>query len=252
MTMKIAIDSAGGTEAECSMSAGSDPSATLPPPDPVNPSEQRALAVQVMTTEHFTLQSARASATAESSSRSALFLTVLSAALVTLALAAQVANPEEVLLLALLALGVVFFLGLVTYLRVLENGIEDYLYVKEMNRIRHFYLEVAPETAPYFVLSHFDDPEGVHRSMGMEARRWESLLTSAGAVSVVNSVVGGVFSAVAVEVLTHPARTIPVATGIVFAVVTALGFFQHETARWRRAEETAPARFARSRKEPDA
>ena len=50
---------------------------------------------------------------------------MLSAALVALALAAQVATPREVLLLALLALGVVFFLGLVTYLRVLANGIED-------------------------------------------------------------------------------------------------------------------------------
>ena len=96
------------------MSAGADPSTTLPPPDPVNSSEQRALAVQILTTEHFTLQSARAAATMESSSRSALFLTVLSAALVALALAAQVASMEEVLLLALLALGVVFFLGLVT------------------------------------------------------------------------------------------------------------------------------------------
>ena len=95
------------------------------PAKPSSPFEQRALAVQVMTTEHFTLQSARAAATMESSSRSALFLTVLSAALVALALAAQVATPREVLLLALLALGVVFFLGLVTYLRVLENGIED-------------------------------------------------------------------------------------------------------------------------------
>jgi hypothetical protein len=234
------------------MTAEMDPSAMLPPLDPVNPFEQRALAVQVMTTEHFTLQSARASAAAESSSRSALFLTVLSAALVTLALAAQVASMEEVLLLALLALGVVFFLGLVTYLRVLENGIEDYLYVKEMNRIRHFYLEVAPETAPYFVLSHFDDSEGVHRSMGMEARRWEGLLTSAGAVSVVNSVVGGVFFALAVQLLIRPAGTIPVATGVVFAAGIALGFLRHEARRWRRAEETAPARFARSREEPDS
>lgn len=209
------------------------------------------MAVQILTTEHFTLQSARAAATMESSSRSALFLTVLSAALVTLALAAQVASPEEVLLPALLALGVVFFLGLVTYLRVLENGIEDYVFVKEMNRIRHFYLEVAPETAPYFVLSHFDDPEDIHQSMGMVARRWEGLLTSAGAVSVVNSVVGSVFAALAVQVLTRPARAVPVATGVVFAAIMALGFLRHQATRWRRAEETASARFARPRASPD-
>jgi hypothetical protein len=74
-----------------------------------------------MTTEHFTLQSARAAATAESSSRSALFLTVVSAALVALALGAQVGRMRDVIWLALPTLGAVFLLGVATYLRVLER-----------------------------------------------------------------------------------------------------------------------------------
>jgi hypothetical protein len=212
--------------------------------NPSSPSEQRAFAVQVLATEHFTLQSARAAATMESSSRSALFLTVLSAALVALALAAQVATPREVLLLALLALGIVFFLGLVTYLRVLENGIEDYIYVKEMNRIRHFYVEVAPETAGYFLLSRYDDPAGIRRSMGMQAaRRWESFMTFASAVALVNSVVGGVFVAVALEVIARPATAITVSAGAVSAILVALAYLRHGTSRWRTAEESPPARF---------
>jgi hypothetical protein len=214
------------------------------PGNPSSPSEQRAFAVQVLATEHFTLQSARAAATMESSSRSALFLTVLSAALVALALAAQVATPREVLLLALLALGIVFFLGLVTYLRVLENGIEDYIYVKEMNRIRHFYVEVAPETEGYFLLSRHDDPAGVRRSMGMQARRWESFMTFASAVALVNSVVGGVFVAVALQVIARPARAITVSAGAVSAILVALAYLRHGTSRWRTAEESTPARFA--------
>ena len=205
---------------------------------------RREMAVQVMTTEHFTLQTARGAATTESSSRSALFLTVLSAALVAIALAAQVTTPHHVLLLALLALGVVFFLGLVTYLRVLENGIEDYLYVKEINRIRHFYVEVAPETAPYFVLSCHDDPESIHRSMGMQVRRWESLLTIAGAVGVVNSVVGGVLVAAALQILIHPATSVTTVSGAASAVLVAVGFLRHQRMRWQRAEDVAPPRFA--------
>lgn len=204
---------------------------------------RRTLAVQIMTTEHFTLQSARGAATAESSSRSALFLTVLSAAIVAVALAAQVVTPHRVLLLALLALGVVFFLGLVTYLRVLENGIEDYLYVKEINRIRHFYVQVAPETARYFVLSHHDDPEGIHRSMGMKIRRLESLLTSAGAIGVINGVVGGVVLAVSLQALIQPARSITAVAGVASAVLVAMAFLRHQNIRWRTAEETAPPRF---------
>ena len=77
-------------------------------------------------------------------------------------------------------------------------------------------------------------------------------MTSAGAVSVVNSMVGGVFAALAVQVFIRPDRTIPVATGVVFATVIGLGFLRHEATRWRRAEEMAPARFARSGEEPGA
>ena len=200
-------------------------------------------AVQIMTTEHFTLQSARAAATAESSSRSALFLTVVSAALVALALGAQVGRMREVIWLALPTLGAVFLLGVATYLRVLENGIEDYLYVKEMNRIRHFYLEVAPETAPYFVLSHHDDLEGIHRSMGMQLRRGETLLTSAGAVSVVNSMIGGVFVALAGHLFAHPPFGATFAMGGVSALLVALGFLRHQAKRWGKAEAIAPPRF---------
>ena len=207
--------------------------------------ERRALAVQIMTTEHFTLQSARGVATAESSSRSALFLTVLSAGLVAVALAAQVTTPHHVLLFALLVLGVIFFLGLVTYLRVLENGIEDYLYVREMNRIRRFYVEVAPETAEYFVLSTHDDSDSVHESMGMTVHRWENLLTSAGCVGVVNGVIGGISVAVALQLLLHPAPTVTAASGAASTILVAIGFGWQQARRWRKAEATVPPRFPR-------
>jgi len=208
------------------------------------PADQRSLAVQILTTEHFNVQSARAVATAESSSRSALFLTVLSAALVALALAAQVAKPHDVLLLALLALGIVFFLGIVSYLRVLATGIEDYLYVREMNRIRHFYVETVPQIERYLVLSHHDDPHSIHWSMGMHRGKSESLLTSAAAVGIVNSVVGGVLTALAVQLAASPARGVTISVGLAATVLIALGLLVHGRRRWRKADEMAPPRFA--------
>ena len=206
--------------------------------------EQRAAAVEILTTEHFTLQSARGVAAAEASSRSALFLTVLSAALVAIALAAQVGDPQDVLLLAMLALAVVFFLGLVSYLRVLATGIEDYLYVREINRIRHFYVETVPEIEKYFVLSHHDDAHSIHWSMGMHGGRSESLLTSAAAVGVVNSVVGGVIVALAIVLVNAGARELAIVAGLATAVLIALGLLVHGRKRWRRADQMAPARFS--------
>ena len=188
------------------------------------------------------LQSARSAASAESSSRSTLFMTVLSATLVTLALAAQVLTIHKLLPLALVGLALDFFLGLVTYMRVLENGIEDYLYVKEMNRIRNFYTTVAPETAPYFVLSTHDDPMGIHQSMGMRLTWSQGLLTSASSILVINSTVGAVFCAVAVYAVTGEALP-AVATGAVTAIGLGALLYRHLRRSWQLAEEDAPARF---------
>ena len=45
------------------------------------------------------------------------------------------------------------FLGTVTFVRVLENSIEDTIYVMAINRIRHYYMEHAGEDSRYFTLS---------------------------------------------------------------------------------------------------
>ena len=57
-------------------------------------------------------------------------------------------------------LPVVYFLGVATLTRLLQAGAEWRTYGHGMNRIRHWYLEVAPEMAPYFVLPATDDPRG--------------------------------------------------------------------------------------------
>jgi len=164
-------------------------------------------AVQILATEHFVLQGARSAATMESNARSSLYLTVLSATFVALALVSQVSGSRQVLaLFAPIALSVVFFLGVATFMRLLENGVEDWIYVTGINRIRHFYIEVAPETAPYFVLSAYDNVPGVLASMGIPVRSpWQRFLTAATTISVINSLVGGVLAGAVV----HDAFTPP-------------------------------------------
>jgi hypothetical protein len=44
----------------------------------------------------------------------------------------------------LVLLPVVLFLGLVTYMRLVQIGSEDFLLVLAMNRLRHGYLTMAP------------------------------------------------------------------------------------------------------------
>ena len=114
-----------------------------------------------MTTEHFTLQTARAVTVSDSNGRTALYLGSLSSSLVALALVAQQLRFGDVFLVFVLTvLPALLFLGLVTYVRVLHNSVEDIIYARAINRIRHYYTELDPARAGYFLLSGRDDVRG--------------------------------------------------------------------------------------------
>jgi hypothetical protein len=109
--------------------------------------------LQFVTTEHFTLQTARGVANAEISSRLQLYLGTLSSAIIALALTAQLSGLGLASRgFALVLLPVVFFLGVVTHGRLLQVNAEWRTYGQGMNRIRHYFLELAPEMEPYLVL----------------------------------------------------------------------------------------------------
>jgi hypothetical protein len=150
-----------------------------------------------ITTEHFGLVGARAQAASESASRSALYLGTLSSALIGLGLTSQASDDGDVFLVfTLVALPTIFLLGVFTFVRLVELGIEDFLLGRAINRIRHLYIENAGEARRYFLLSDHDDAFGVISNMGIRPSRWQLYFTAAVAVGVVNAVVGG--SAVAV------------------------------------------------------
>ena len=56
-------------------------------------------------------------------------------------------------------------LGVFTFVRLVELGIEDLLLGRAINRIRHYYLERAGDTARCFMLSGNDDADGVMANM---------------------------------------------------------------------------------------
>jgi len=107
-----------------------------------------------------------------------------------------------------------------------------------MNRLRHAYIELAPELEPYFVASHHDDPPGIWTTYSFRRRigmtHW--LSGSPIVVGIVNSVVTGVLAAVICEAAGagDTVRTlVAVATAVATAIV--LGFLGlrkvHEVSR---------------------
>ncbi len=145
-----------------------------------------------LTTEHFGLAGARSQAAGETSSRSALYLGSVSSTLVGLGLTSQVSKGSDVFhVFALVALPTLFVLGVFTFVRLVELGIEDFLLGRAINRIRHYYLEHAGESGQYFMMSGNDDADGVMANMGLERRPGQLYFTAALEIAVVNAVVGG-------------------------------------------------------------
>ena len=158
-------------------------------------------ALQILMTEHWSLLASRSMGYTESMSRTSIFVAALTGSVVALALVGQATDfGREFVAFALVLLPVVYFLGVVTIARLFQNGWEDAIWVQGMNRIRHAYLELAPELEPYFVTSRFDDDTGVAISAVARPRvttPLQGFVAIPGVVAVLNSVVAGAVAGIA-------------------------------------------------------
>jgi hypothetical protein len=207
------------------------------------PDRQQAF-MQALTTEHFTLQTARAVAVNEGNGRTALYIGALSSTLVALALVAQRSPLGEVFfVVALTVLPAVFFLGLVTYVRVLQSSIEDVVYARAINRIRHYYTEIDPSQAHYFLLSGRDDVRGALANMAIRDTWTQLLFTMPSAVAVINGLLGGVTVALAVHTATHASVLPTVLTGMASGTVILALHVAYQVRRFTRMKACVQARF---------
>jgi hypothetical protein len=116
----------------------------------------------ILATEHWSLLGTRSLIWNEAMSRTTVFLTVLSAAIVALALLADATGfGRRTTAVALVLLPVVFLLGLATYGRLVQINSEDVAITLAMNRLRYAYLVMAPDLGPYFSTGHHDDERGI-------------------------------------------------------------------------------------------
>ena len=137
----------------------------MPPSPP--PGVPEAVRVQILVTEHWSLLATRNIAYGAVFSRANIFLTAVSAIVVALALVAQLTKfGHAFYVFALLVLPFALLIGVATYIRLVETRLEDFWLVSGMNRLRHAYLEIAPEIEPYFVTGHHDDQQGLYETYG--------------------------------------------------------------------------------------
>jgi hypothetical protein len=129
----------------------------------------------ILATEHWSLLATRSLIWSEAMSRATVFLTVLSAAIIALALLADATGfGPQTTTLALVLLPVVLLLGIATYVRQVQINNEEFQLVLAMNRLRRAYLTIAPSLEPYFTTGHHDDEPGLVATymLAHPSRRW--------------------------------------------------------------------------------
>ncbi len=160
-------------------------------------------AITILSTEHWSLLSARSLAFNEAFVRGGMFLTFLSMSFVALALLAQgMTFGNQFLTIAAVVLAFDFIIGLATYGRITGANVDDLRAVHGMARIRHAYTEIAPLTKPYFTAPTYDDVASVLTTYGTGPTGGVgdiayAFTTSGGMIGLITSMVGGVLAAVA-------------------------------------------------------
>ncbi len=201
--------------------AGADPRQPLDDP--------RAL--QILSTEHWSLLTARSLVYNEAFARGGMFMAFLSATLVVLGListATGFSDPFLVVVAVVLALDL--FVGLATLGRIAAASSEDLRYLQGMNRLRHAYHEMVPGLERYFISSHNDDFDSVARFYGpispsAIAGVLHGFTTTPGMLATICSGVAGGLVAVVVLLFTHE----PVLAGVA-GLLGVAAFFMTATA----------------------
>jgi len=201
----------------------------------VDGGEPRPTAVTFVTTEHFTLQGARAATIAESTGRATMFLGSVSAGLVALGLIAAATRVGATFYaFGVIVLATLSFVGLVTFERVLQSGLEDHGYAQRIARLRAFYFDCAPEITGYLV--SVPPPQRLS-IQGLDTGSWQGSRTIAGMVGVVTSVLAGSAAGLIAVVAAGKSAVAGFLTGGVVAVAAVVALMRVQRSAWRQIHQ---------------
>jgi hypothetical protein len=179
------------------------------------------------TTEHFNLQTARAATVSEANGRASIYLAAVSSNLIALAFIGQMSRLGSAFYaFALILLPVLAFVGVVTFVRLVQSSMEEIAYAQRIGLLRTFYLRLSPELEPYLVTT---------RETRSAPSAWQLTLTAAGMVAVINSVVMAACAGLVLEAAGVDSLAIALACG----AVTGAGAFSLHERHHRRARSAA-------------
>lgn len=172
------------------------------------PEETQRLRAQLLASEHAGLLSARTTIQSELLTRVTIFLTLVSAGLLSIALIGNATDFEPPFpQVAVVILAFEVTVGVLTQLRVINAAMDDMVLVLGLNRIRAGYLQLDPGIQPYLVTGTSDDLRGVNDTYypaGRTPARSHVAASSMTMISVVNGALCGALAAAACVALGGP------------------------------------------------
>lgn len=232
------------THGDASNADAGDGHSTMPP-GPPHLADPRSLTI--LTTEHWGLLTARSLVYNESFARAGMFLTFLSASLIALGFVAQ---SDVLPWVPIVILALDLFVGVVTVGRLVDCVREEFLALQAMSRLRHAYLEMAPDLEPYVSTSRYDDFASVATPYGIGAQPTlrglsgiaQGFMTAVGMVAVINAAIAASLAAV-VGLISGLEPAVSLAVGIVAGVVVAGAEFMWVLSGLERDSRQLIARF---------
>ena len=199
-------------------------------------------AAALLAAEHWSLLSARSLIWNEAQNRVTVFLTVLSASIIALALLADATGfGAETTTLALVLLPVVFLLGVAAYARLVQINTEEFQLVLAMNRLRRAYLTLEPGLERYLTTSPHDDEQGVFATYMVngptrKAAWLHFLVNTPTIVATVDAALAAAMAVLGLQAAEAP-LAVTVAAGVAaFVLVSA-------TLYWLQAQTLRPFRY---------
>lgn len=198
-----------------------------------DPANERLL--KVLLAEYSVLQSSLGNAWGQAQQRTNVLLAVLSALAVAIGLAAQTTGFAESMAFTLVVLSIALFVGLATFVRVIQASREAAMIIFNMNRIRRFLRDTTPDSAPFLMLPVNDDRAALLRGLATGMYRDPpnplvfGLVQIPGVVAVVTSAIAG--SAAAIVASLTDNAVLMVASGIGFfavSLVLLMGYWRRQ------------------------
>jgi hypothetical protein len=197
--------------------------------------DPRPAAVTFVTTEHFTLQGARAQTVSESTMRASVFLGAVSGGLIALGLVATAAKTGMAFYtFGIILLPTLAFVGLATFDRVLQSGTEDLAYARRIAQLRDYYFAHAPELAGYL-----PNPAESLPTPGLGIGPWQQFVTVGGMVAVITAVLAGSAGGLVAAVVSGHSLVAGLVAGVVVAAAALAGLMRYQNAAWIRGSMTS-------------